>query len=222
MLAEAISWLLTPATLQARLNGRLAESVAIMARERRCREAWRPHLEASRAALLDSARSSPSRRIAVLFGSGPLLDVPLDELAPLFEAVWLVDVVHPWRARLRARRHANVRLITQDVVDRPARFLDDDRIDWIASVNLLSQLPDERSMSEHLHYLARFHGRVCLLADLEHVILDADGKIVERDDFRSLLENWRVAAEWRWQIAPPGELPGGQRRHHAVAALERR
>lgn len=235
MLAEALAWLSTPASALARRTGHLSESIAIMARERRCRAAWASHLERSRAALLESARQLASRRVALVLGSGPLLDVPLAELSGLFEGVWLVDMVHPRRARREARRYGNVRLIEHDVTEglaghggqvRPCRFLDDERIDWVASVNLLSQLPGPgrsdvagQAMVSHLGYLARFRAPICLLADLEQVTLDAEGAVLESADFRPLLAGWRLLAEWRWDVAPPGELGGGRYRYHRVGAL---
>jgi len=240
MLPEALAWLFTPASRLARQTGHLSETIAILARERRCRAAWRPHLEASQGALIDSARLVTCRRIALVLGSGPLLDVPLHELSGLFGEVWLVDMVHPRRARRLARRHANVRLIEHDVTEcladpsaeqaRPMRFLDEDRIDWVASVNMLSQLPIARGgmqagdggeivMARHLSYLSRFQAPICLLADLEQVTLDAEGRVETRTDFSPLLAGWKVQSEWRWDVAPPGELGGGLSRYHRVAAL---
>jgi hypothetical protein len=231
MLAEALAWLFTPASWHARHSGYLSESIAIVARHRRCRLAWAPHLAASRRALLASAQCCRSRRIALLLGSGPLLDVPLAELSDLFEEVWLVDVVHPWPARRQARRHANVRLIEHDVteggLDWSARLAGQNKIDWIASVNLLSQLPpsgpDGRgAMRAHLASLRRLDAHLCVLADQEQVTLDKGGRVVEREDFQSLLRNWTRLGEWRWDVAPPGELGGGLSRYHRIAHLERR
>lgn len=251
MLAEAFAWLTTPASGTARRMGHLAESVAIAARHRRCRTAWAPHLAASRQALLASAQAAPGRGVALVLGSGHLFDVPLAELARLFDQVWLVDIVQPWSARLAARRHANVRLIEADVtacLDRPrpappvpALFLDRPEVAWVASVNLLSQLarlprrwlrarqPEwteaeaadfgETLMAKHLAWLGRFHAPACLLADLQHTVLDAAGAVVETRDFRPLLAGWEVDAQWRWDLAPPGELAAGRSAYNVVAAL---
>lgn len=250
MLAEAFAWLTTPASWQARRSGYLRESLAIIARERRCRVAWAPHLAASRRALLAAAQKCRSRRIALVLGSGPLLDIPLGELASIFQEVWLVDMVHPRPARRQARRYPQVRLIEHDLTEClgespdhppvPTRFLDEPRIDWVASVNLLSQLarlplrqvarghPDwgqaqmdaygAELMHRHLDYLGRFAAATCLLADLEQCVEGGEARL-ERVDFRPLLQAWRQDAEWEWELAPTGELGGGRSSRHRVGAF---
>ncbi len=154
MIAEALAWLLTPCPAYVRRLGLLSESVAIGARHRRCRAAWAPHLAATKAAVRDAIQRTPRRRTALVLGSGALLDLPLAELAVSFRHVILVDVVHPWRARLRSFRLANVTRITDDVTGvldavsrgelaspRPYRLIDDPEVDLVVSLNLLSQLP---------------------------------------------------------------------------------
>jgi hypothetical protein len=92
-----------------------------------------------------------------VLGSGPLLDVPLAELASGFERVILVDAVHPLAARWHARRHGNVELLAADVTGvieplralrpgqalpepRPFALLQEPDVDLVLSLNLLSQL----------------------------------------------------------------------------------
>lgn len=253
MLTEALTWLLTPASATARRTGLLAESIAISARYRRCRAAWADHLANSRSILATSAERSARRRTAIVLGSGPLLDVPLDRLAARFDQVWLVDIVQPWTSRLRAARFRNVRLIELDVTaclarmpdapPRPDLFLDRDTVDWVASVNLLSQLarapqswlrahrPElgeaaiarygDGLIERHLEWLERFSAPVCLLTDIEQTRLDANGQPLEYRDLRPFLETWRLEDSWRWDIAPPGELADGQSAFHRVAAFVR-
>lgn len=154
MIAEALEWLATPCPLYVRRLGLLSESIAISARHRRCREAWAPHLEESRAAVRNAISRTPRRRTALVMGSGALLDLPLDELAAAFRRVVLVDLVHPWRARLATRRFSNVTRITDDiggileavsrgelVRPRPFPVLADPEVDLAISLNVLSQLP---------------------------------------------------------------------------------
>lgn len=253
MIREALEWMVTPSSRLARRTGLLTEAIAIAARARRCKRAWAPHLSNSKQALLESINATSEHRIALVLGSGPLLDVPLAELARLFEEVWLVDIVHPLRARWLALRFQNVRLITHDVsaclsnlpnsLAKPTRFLDETRIDWVASLNLLSQLPrapmawlhrshpelspstiahiGESLMRQHLLYLQSFSAPLCLITDIEQTLLDSHEQPLEHTDYAYLLEGWNMTRAWRWDIAPKGELTDGVTAHHRVGAFFR-
>lgn len=257
MLSEWLTYWRTDCPPQARKLGYLRESIGIRSRYRRCRTAWQPHLENSKAALLESLNACRNFRTALVFGSGLLLDIPLAELSQRFAQVWLVDLVHLPEVHRAARRHPNVRCISHDVtgllerlddlapgnldLPPPQRFLDQPEFDWIASVNLLSQLPllplawlrqrfpdiaenewerwEEKLLRQHLDYLAAFGRPACLLADAEQTTIGADGEILERNDFGGLLDGWgRPLSGWRWDVAPAGEITLGTARHHLVAA----
>lgn len=257
MLTEWLTWLAADCAPPARNLGYLRESIAIRSRYRRCRTAWQPHLTNSRAALLDSLQACSRFRTALVFGSGLLLDIPLDELARRFEKVYLVDVVHLPEVKRAVRRHANVRCIDLDVTGfiehmdtlsaerlellPPKYFLDEPDIDWVASVNLLSQLPllpvnwlrqhfpelDEamleawgtQVMRQHLDYLAAFAAPTCLLADMEQTIHDLNGEMIETIDFAARFGlDVGASHQWHWDIAPPGEIAPGIGSFHRVAA----
>jgi hypothetical protein len=87
--------------------------------------------------------ATASRRHAVVLGSNLLDDMPLDALARLFTRVTPVDAVHPWAARLAARRHPNVTLATAEISAGIAGAWADPfgEADLIVSANLLSQSP---------------------------------------------------------------------------------
>ncbi len=140
--------------------GYVRELRALRARRDRCRSAWRPHLEHTRAVIQDAVARCEQRRSALVVGSGLLFDIPLEELSRHFERVVLVDIVHAWSVHRAATRFSNVRLLPLDVtgvVERchslargraPARLpqhqvdrLAGERFDLVASVNILSQLP---------------------------------------------------------------------------------
>ena len=156
MLGELFRYLVTPCPRYARKMGYLHEQISIKARFDRCRRAWEPHLERTKNIIRAAMQKCPTRRKAVIFGSGMLYDIPLSELANSFEQVVLVDVVHPlgagWRLANVTAQAADV-TGTAETVYRlayrggeplprvaPQAFCDDAEIDLIASVNLLSQL----------------------------------------------------------------------------------
>jgi len=249
--------------------GYLYESIAIKARAARCASAWKPHLEATKQFLLSSAAACAQKRTAVIFGSGWLLDVPLQELASEFEEVHLVDILHPAAARRAARKHRNVQLVSLDLsgvinsvhqltsrVEKTHRkeslpfpqrpFLSSsERVDFVASVNVLSQLPQNpvnalRALKDpsgtpvysdgeldayaaslrdaHLKFLHRFP-HACLVSDVEMQTWRADTCVHQKD----LVTEWKSlpsGREWSWEIAPPGEITPGERTCHRVIACQ--
>ena len=242
MIAAWFRNLVTPCPRYARAMGYLHEQVSIKARYDRCRAAWEPHLERTKDVLRAAAARCPRRRKAVVFGSGMLLDVPLPELASAFREVVLVDVVHPLGGGWRL---ANVTALAADVTGTaeavyclahegggplprvaPALFLDDPDVDFVASVNLLSQLPyipcnyladagayrkDEIEafardlVLAHIDYLKRLPGVVALVCDLERLTLDRHGKLTERlSALRGVTLPWSDR-EWVWDLAPRPE-----------------
>jgi hypothetical protein len=133
-------------------------SLEVEARYQRCSSHWDEHLKRTRSVILRAALLARSRRKAVILGAGLLHDIPLAELAELFEEVLLVDVVHSRSCQTRASLFANVRCVQADVTGtashlvqarktggplqklEPVLFRDDARMDFTVSVNLLSQL----------------------------------------------------------------------------------
>ena len=159
MLAEWLKHLTTPCPGHLKAMGYLKELIAIQARHRRCQAAWAPHLEQCRKVIGDAASGVAKGRVVVL-GSGLLLDVPLEELARIFDDVALVDIFHMPEVEERVRGLANVRLVTEDlsgVVEPLFRHMSEGRTgslpplrvdagplagaDLVVSANLLTQLP---------------------------------------------------------------------------------
>jgi hypothetical protein len=271
MLSEWLTWLLAPCRPAYRRLGHLRELVAMQARHRRCRRAWAPHLEACRRLIIEGAERCPSRRTALVAGSGLLLDIPLDYLAERFETVILADLVHLRPVRRRAARFPNVRLaevdltgVLEDVLALPAgartlpgppvpAFLqgpDDPPVDLVVSANLMSQLslcplarltrrlagpPDaaERTTvladfaaalpARHLEWLERFTGVVCLVTDVERMVVDNELVLESADPLYGLtLPGWAQAGgrEWIWDIAPrPEAFRRADRRNRVRGAI---
>lgn len=134
--------------------GLKGDAVALWSRATRCRSAWAPH-EARCHATIRAAMADLDRpHTALVLGSGLVHDVPLPDLVERFQRVVLVDAVHLWPARRRAR-HPKVELVTADLsgaaawlageaegrLDPLAAFRADPRIDFVVSANVLSQLP---------------------------------------------------------------------------------
>lgn len=249
MLAEMLLYRLTRAEPWADALGYREGAVRLWSRAARCARTWRPHLERARAEVLAGAEACKRRRTALILGSGVLADVPLRELSRLFEKVVLVDVAHLPTIRWRAKRLGNVVCETVDLsgvaaglartVERPwpapgSRYgLDDPSVDYVISLNLVSQLPlapcehvetklglaegavdsyGRAIVEAHLAHLSGFDARVLVLGDRERLFLDRAGRVFDRDDPLYDAALPPVDAEWDWDVAPLGE----QARDYAI------
>jgi len=160
MLAELFLYATTPCPPFVFGMGYLSEAIAIRSRYRRCAPAWAGHLEESRDAVRRTMKECRTRRKAIVFGSGMLLDFPLPEMAEAFDELLLVDLVHLRSVRRAVRRWKNIRLITADITGVAERLFQnskqgiselpaptsllpetDNNTDLVVSLNLLSQLP---------------------------------------------------------------------------------
>ncbi|HET7537673.1 MAG TPA: hypothetical protein VFJ90_14535 [Candidatus Didemnitutus sp.] len=95
---------LTDCPPAARKLGLLREHGDIAKRHARVRGAWASHLAASKKIILEVATRCPRHRRALAIGAGDCLDVPVLELAQLFDQVVLADVVIGLEAKRWARR----------------------------------------------------------------------------------------------------------------------
>lgn len=178
-------------------------SLDVEARHDRCAVAWKPHLERTRAVILRSAHLANQRRTAVVLGAGLLHDIPLLELSDLFRQVVLVDLVHSRSCQMQAAMLPNVICLQADITGtashllwarknrsplpctEPDLFQNDQSVDFLVSVNVLSQLgcaPAEflrtshsqeeirefqRHLIEaHLKYLRQCPGHSALITDV--------------------------------------------------------
>ncbi|WP_178861635.1 hypothetical protein [Thiomicrorhabdus cannonii] len=251
MIWELVQYAITPVHLPyVRPMGFLKEAIATAARSKRCRTAWAPHYAKCRDLLLAEAHACANKRKALIFGAGTLNDIPLAELATLFDEVWLVDLVFLPAARKRARGFANVRLIEHDVTESmsafyqgellvamPQRWLNDKDIDWVVSLNLLTQLPtmplawlrkrrtqDENVLENiakgllqaHIAYLQAFQAPVVLIADREAQRFDREGTCLETFELWWGLPVLAAEESWHWSLAPLGEMARDFAQTHRV------
>ncbi|HEV7327346.1 MAG TPA: hypothetical protein VGN91_19965 [Bosea sp. (in: a-proteobacteria)] len=256
MLAELALQALTPAAPLARRFGLLREGIALWARGQRQRKAWEPHQAGCRAIIADIAEALPRRRKVVVLGSGPARDIPLDLLCESFDEVVLIDIVHLPLLRLKTWREKKVSLISRDLTgamawltgeaaerqDPVADLVDDDSVDLVVSINLLSQLawpvadwlednparaaalPENlpgRCIAWHLDDLARFKGHVCLISDVEMIERDRAGAIHERLDLMYGVALPQEDESWPWPVAPFGEAERDREYVHKVCVWRR-
>jgi len=230
MIAEAFVYLMSLAEAPPGFRRNLGEAVGLWARGQRQANAWVPHVANTRGLIDTTIDDIGSRRTVAVLGAGPLFDVPLEALARTFRTVLLVDHAHLWPARRRTRRYANVRRVWRDLSTAaaadPLGFLGaTPDLDWVVSVNLLSQLarvaPEGRERHEvdaHLDALAALDCRATLVTDLDYRIVGRGGEVREEQD---LMHGRAMPAPdlgWKWEVAPFGEEAPDTRRVHRVGA----
>lgn len=220
MLTEALLYLITPCPGWARRAGYLRESIAIGARRARRKADWAEHLANSKNAVVHAAGLCRLKRRAIVLGSGHGFDLPLEALASTFANVDLVDAVHPLSMRLRARNLRGVTLIEADVagLDGPRPAYPSDT-DLIVSLNLVSQLgvatgidPSQRTSirAGHVRDILSLGCTACVIGDTaRHENRTDEGHI------SSVEIDWPAGSgqrqgpeirEWRWPVAPKGEI----------------
>lgn len=230
MLAESLvyarSVLRTPPAFRRHLPG----SIGLWARGQRQFRAWTPHINKTLAVLDTTIDDIASRRTVAVLGSGPLFDVPLESLARTFERVLLVDLSHLSTTDRRLRRYANVERVWRDLAPAgdaiPLAFLSKIAdLDWVISVNLLSQIgefaadgEERRTIDTHLDSLSALQVPVTLVTDVDYRVFDRAGTLIEDVDLMRGHVLPPPESRWLWEVAPLGEEAPDTRRIHTVFA----
>jgi hypothetical protein len=250
MLLEALNFIATYAISPRKNAAEINSSVTLWARARRCARDWAAHEANSKAFVLDAMRSLPERRVAVVLGSGLLRDVPIDALSEAFDEVRLYDLQHlaSVRARAAIKGLRNLRFENRDlsgyepgkadVAVEPLAFLKDiPELDLVVSANILSQIGvgisrlikhDEhaaadiipRLLQAHLDGLSSLSAKTCLITDVSYEVVDKSGQVLERDDLMHGIGLPGPKAEWRWPVAPLGELDPNYQAVHRVMTID--
>ena len=153
MILEAINYAATRIKTPHEFRPYVRYSVNLWARANRCQKVWAEHEENSRRFILAATAKLRQKRTAVVLGSGLVRDVPLRQLAAVFDTVVLVDLVHlaSVRSRLYWQRQNNIVLNSRDLSGyedlkagkepEPLSFLRlVPYLDLVISANLLSQI----------------------------------------------------------------------------------
>jgi hypothetical protein len=253
MLREALDWLTTPTDRLTRTSGQLSEFIAIPSRRRRNKANWEAHERRTKETILRSAGRADPDGTALILGAGHLHDIPLENLSAKFGHVALVDLAFSWSTRRLAKTLKNVSCVRHDVTEafetlasgatkcpRPRALVDDDRITFVASVNLLSQLPVQpgrllerqgvsadqvetvqRSLVEHhLGWLSRFRCPKLLICDRAYEVMESGGRVIEVIDPLHGVALPDPSESWVWDIAPFGEVHRNFAVQNRVVATE--
>lgn len=195
MLGEWFRYITTFAPERVRKFGYLKNLIKLEARHRQNADAWETHLLNSCTFIVEAAERCPKKEIAVVLGSGLLLEVPLRSLAERFERVYLVDMFHMPQVRAEAKKFFNVKLLYGDITGifammkegefpggsipaPPPRIPHLNDADFIVSANCLTSLaPPFCKYLERTRHLTEFdQDRLTLQIQEAHVQALADAK----------------------------------------------
>lgn len=234
MIWEAWQYITTPSSKLARQMGFLYESIAMSARAKRCHSAWQPHYQNCQLAIEHAVTMCETKRKVLVFGAGTLQDIPLALLSEAFDQVLLVDLVITRNARQLLKSYRNIDYIEADVteslhllqagilkVETPKAWLDDETIDLVVSLNLITQLPllpirwlkqkfrisdpqadqlGQGLIKAHLDYLQRFNARVCLIADRVDQEFNRQGEKTDEFDPWWDVKPPEASRTWQWEV----------------------
>lgn len=250
-LRPIVDHLLTFPPASTRAMGFVREISGIRRRYLRVQQAWANHVTECQQVIREGMTRATQHRKAVILGAGLMHDIPLAELCATFREVVLVDIYHPFSSRWRTRQWNNLRRVTADItntvaeayrvawdrddplpVSAPTLFLDDPEVDYVASVNLLSQLPCmpmdylqsqrvhstdkilryvQHLLTAHMVYLKQLPGVVTLITDIERLKYNLMNQLLERKDLFYGVPPPCGEREWEWKLAP---CPEADNRHH--------
>lgn len=92
----------------------LSDQKGIMNRFLRESENWEKHLHETQRFILQTAKTK-EKNLAVILGSGWLLDVPIEALTQQFRKVHLYDIIHPPQIKKKMEKYPNVKLFEADL-----------------------------------------------------------------------------------------------------------
>ncbi len=142
-----------------RKMGYFSDQQGIINRFLRNPGAWESHLANSRQYILNFVRKKKPGKVAI-FGSGWLLDVPVEELTEFSSELILIDIHHPRQIRHKLRNYPNVVFLESEInggtafevydmvkgekndlkeINCPG-FMEELEADYFISLNILDQL----------------------------------------------------------------------------------
>lgn len=92
-----------------------SDQLGIMNRYLREAHNWLSHLNNARQYIIDFAKSLIGKDNLIVFGSGWLLDFPLEELSERFRRITLIDILHPAQVQHKVKKYSNVKLLEADI-----------------------------------------------------------------------------------------------------------
>lgn len=157
-------------------------------------QGWRAHLENSKQSICEFYADKNYKTIAI-FGSGWLLDVPIDNLLRDFEQVYLCDISHPRQITHKYRHCKNLHFVECDITGGFARHIYECvyRKKEYTAADIFNFVPDFGFLPETLDCMVSLN----VLNQLDGLLLDAmeDTMQLSSDEivrFKTLIQTQHV------------------------------
>jgi hypothetical protein len=228
MLSELWDFWTTKSSDEARRDGHLYHAIALAHRARRCQQHWQPHLESCH----ELINKIPKGDSLTIFGSGLLLETPLNILVKKYNTINLIDAVHTKEARFKVKKITDSLLAAGKNIQIQMVELDLNKefykvkSDYFISANILSQIGFvsaqkwlKQGMTDneiekktanlqlkHLEQLKMTSEKGLLFSDYKMQILDLQNQLVEEKP--TVAEELKLVwqKQWDWNLAPAPEL----------------
>lgn len=142
MFKEMLHYLIEDANPVAKRNGYTYESIALKERYLRNKIQWQPHILNCHDFILKKIDSHPMANSIMIFGSGHLIEIPIEQILAKFEKIYLVDLVHPKSVKELATLYSQkIILISADL----SSYFEVSNVclpktDLVFSANMISQI----------------------------------------------------------------------------------
>ncbi len=115
MFQEFVEMFFTPATPIAKRYGFLYHSISLKHRYERCKRNWLPHLKNCQEVFEIACDRLENKKSVVILGAAHLHEVPLHLLKKHFQEITLVDIIHPLKHHMLAKKDKSIKLVTMDL-----------------------------------------------------------------------------------------------------------
>lgn len=115
MFQEFVEMFFTPASPIAKKYGFLYHSISLKHRYERCKRNWLPHLKNCQEVFEIACADLENKKSVVILGAAHLHEIPLHLLKKHFQEITLVDIIHPLKHHMLAKRDKSIKLVTMDL-----------------------------------------------------------------------------------------------------------
>lgn len=167
----------------------------ILTRYMREGEGWKLHLQNTKSFIIESYKDKGYKSIAV-FGSGWLLDLPIDTIIQDFEEIYLFDIIHPLQITHKYKKYPQIHFIEMDITGGIAKKVYEIIHDKkkVTSITLSEIANFQFSYSKHFDFVVSLN----ILNQLDILLIDALERHIniaekEKEEFRYIIQRNHIS-----------------------------